>query len=402
MVQKQKKNLNMILKVNTILEVSVAFMLISFQCYYILPKVFILIGKIIMPVTVLILALKKNNYKIINTKFIIWSLLFGMICLMSIFYSIDVHKTLDTTVSYFTSLFMIVSISQYINQKNKIQNVLNYLIIGGVLYGILITLLQGPVSIFSGNIDIKYTNGTITQFTYVMVPTALYLIWNVFNNKKYKLLNILALIFIFALNMASGRRKSIIYPVTFLGLMILKKEKNHIKKVVSLVIFIFICAYLYIFVMNNDTLYQLFGYRLDNLVTLFSDEGNGRVDGSLVARQMLISIGIDTFFNNPIFGVGIGTFSNLNDWGYYAHNNYIELLATSGLIGFIGYYSIYMYTSIKLFISRKYKKDTFLLLVTSLLILMLVQDFTMVTYYRPYFMIPICIITSYVYLNNNE
>lgn len=52
-------------------------------------------------------------------------------------------------------------------------------------------------------------------------------------------------------------------------------------------------------------------------------------------RYLMYVDGIKMFLDNPIFGVGLGHFQVHFVTGQYSHSNYIEPLATTGLIGFI-------------------------------------------------------------------
>ena len=78
------------------------------------------------------------------------------------------------------------------------------------------------------------------------------------------------------------------------------------------------------------------------------------IDASTNTRINMIKYGFEMFKSNPILGVGIGNYAY---YGYhiyglfaevYSHNNYIEMLSNIGIVGFISYYFIPVYTCIKL------------------------------------------------------
>lgn len=55
-------------------------------------------------------------------------------------------------------------------------------------------------------------------------------------------------------------------------------------------------------------------------------------------RSYLIKQGLDIFYKDPVFGIGI---ENTRHYlGTYTHNNFVEILAGTGIVGF----SVYMYT----------------------------------------------------------
>ena len=68
-------------------------------------------------------------------------------------------------------------------------------------------------------------------------------------------------------------------------------------------------------------------------------------------RMKLINIGIEEFKSNPILGIGIGNYNvyaqevlnyNFRSDNLTTHNIYLELLAETGIIGFILFISIYV------------------------------------------------------------
>lgn len=381
------ERLNLRFNIEKLNKLFVMFMLVTFQCYYILPGKIVFVLKILNPMIVILLSLKINKKRMINIDYLLWVFLFYIVCVLSVLLSNNTYKSFDILMNLSTTLLLLLSVSQYITNAKQLKNVINYLIIGGVFYGGYIVFKQGISDILVGNIDTKYTNGTITQFTYVTLPTSLYLIWKVAFEQRFKIINILLLIFSMLLNFASGRRKAVMLPILFLGVILFLKENKRYKKIVRISSFLLLVYLFFLVSMKSEYLYQMYGYRIDNFITMIFGIGEGRIDGSLVARKSLIGIGINAFINSPIIGRGIGTFGSLNQWGYYAHNNYVELLATMGLLGAITYYSVYIYLITNTYKLRKVISKDMLIFIIATIFIVLINDFGAVTYYRPHFTI---------------
>ena len=71
-------------------------------------------------------------------------------------------------------------------------------------------------------------------------------------------------------------------------------------------------------------------------------------------REQLYREAIDMFLANPIAGVGLGNFAYHSSYHIYAHSDYAEALAGTGLIGFLLYFSIYPFCFIRLYRAMKY------------------------------------------------
>ena len=112
--------------------------------------------------------------------------------------------------------------------------------------------------------------------------------------------------------------------------------------------------------------------------------GVGKTDRSATTRLALIDVGLEQFKRTPILGVGMGS-GHLVAWKYlnkyfYLHNNFAEILAGGGLVGFIIYYSIYAYIFACFIRYRRYSTlET--AVCTTLLIMALIEDYASVTYY---------------------
>ena len=123
--------------------------------------------------------------------------------------------------------------------------------------------------------------------------------------------------------------------------------------------------------------------RFTMVLGLFSS--NAMMDTSTFMRQQMIIAGFYQFLQTPWLGVGIGStpLVTLYAVGYetYLHNNYIEMLAGGGLIGATLYYSIFFLTGIPL-CRQQSNGDANTGMCLVLLVLMLLMDGAMVSYYE--------------------
>lgn len=75
--------------------------------------------------------------------------------------------------------------------------------------------------------------------------------------------------------------------------------------------------------------------------------------------------GIRVWMEHPFAGVGWQNYRFYNEAGLYAHNNYVELLASLGVVGFFLYYAMFLRVGYLLFAGfcrrRVYPEDILLL-----------------------------------------
>lgn len=127
---------------------------------------------------------------------------------------------------------------------------------------------------------------------------------------------------------------------------------------------------------------------------LASLTGSGRVDHSTLLRQTMRRVGWQQFLKTPIFGIGIGSSGALVyaqvGTDTYLHCNYVELLASGGIIAFLLYYSAYFFLGKTFLIDHRFTRKTCSICMVMLLLLF-AMDYGQVTYYSKityfYFMI---------------
>jgi O-antigen ligase len=85
---------------------------------------------------------------------------------------------------------------------------------------------------------------------------------------------------------------------------------------------------------------------------------NGRIvflgQGSLAWRFSQWKTAFDLFSSKPLLGVGWWTFPMYNQWGSTPHNEYLRVLAESGILGFMAF--ILLFGSLLIWYIRKYRR----------------------------------------------
>ncbi|NLE04471.1 MAG: hypothetical protein GX638_06695, partial [Crenarchaeota archaeon] len=80
-------------------------------------------------------------------------------------------------------------------------------------------------------------------------------------------------------------------------------------------------------------------------------------------------------------GYGLDCFRHIQgSYNTYTHNNFIELLISGGIIGFALYYINYIIALTKAYFTGK-KGDPILMLMITIMLVILVNEYALVTYY---------------------
>ena len=188
----------------------------------------------------------------------------------------------------------------------------------------------------------------------------------------------------------TGSRKSLLF--VFMNIVIIlylnnrRGLKNKFKFFVLAGIILIIILYS---IFNIPIFYQIIGYRMHNFFNLIF--GHGTDEGSINIRLYMIKFGFELFQRRPLIGYGIDNyrfyFSKMPiGWDTYSHNNFIELMVGTGILGVLIYYLTHFIVLKKLFKTTKYSKDkiicyTFIAIIISYIIL----SMTLVYYYGKHF-----------------
>jgi O-antigen ligase len=132
----------------------------------------------------------------------------------------------------------------------------------------------------------------------------------------------------------------------------------------------------------------------------------GGGEGSTTSRMMMVKEGLSIISENPLVGVGLGHFIFHSKTEKYAHNNYIEIFASTGIPGGICYYAIYVIILLRLHrLSRHeltFKQKQLLNIFTAYMAVRMIHDLAGVSYYAKPEWVILAIIIGFTYSLQHE
>lgn len=231
-------------------------------------------------------------------------------------------------------------------------------------------------------------NNNLTYFSYYLICASLCISFVLHYEKRIKIKICYSLLDVFILysSYLTAVRKAFILILAFkiiLYILINFNYKKPIRTFFKLIGIICIIVLLIYFIYLNLDTSSLMYKRLSNLFDdMFQLNTNIKLDHSLIVRENLRNTAKDCFMQYPILGYGFGAFRNyaMQSIGVnlYAHNNYLELLASTGVLGFILYYFPFL-----ILIGKCIKRINSYFVakwIISFLILRLIGDFGEVSY----------------------
>lgn len=310
-----------------------------------------------------------------SKDYIVRYISFIFICILSILWSINDSTWLQINISIIQCVVVGISLIYYEQSEKRIQTTLNAIIIASVILCVRL-LVSTPLSSWGSErvgVHIGYGNVGVSY----VLATATIIAMFLGQSKKSILLYALAAVFL-GVSALTGTKKGLIVAVVGIFIIILKSSKNPVKVLRNTAILLVLVWAGWYVIMNVDIFYNAIGKRIVSALLQLTGEG---LDKSTRDRALLMVWGLETFYEHPIFGVGVDAFrfASNNLINYYAHNNYVELLADVGIIGtFIYYYLLFKESIVGLL--TKYNSGSYRILAISILISLLVGDFMSVSY----------------------
>lgn len=274
---------------------------------------------------------KKIHY---NTYFII-IFIFILFGLSTSFKSLDIEVATSKLITL-TSL-AILSFSLYNHfQETYSQNVVSLSFITSGLIAVLYIFMTSDFSDLG-----RFGNqlGNVNAIGLILTISAVFSFYSGLSskNKVYLIFAIILSIFV----LLTGSRKSLIllvFSIASLALLMSTNVKRFFKFSSLSALIMIIIFYL---INNNQFFYNIIGTRFEDLIDLLFNRSLVD-DESIIVRQDMIVNGIQWFKQNPLIGFGLDNYrilyGSLRGEYTYSHNNFVEILVSSGIIGFIIYH----------------------------------------------------------------
>lgn len=347
---------------------------------------------------ILIFSILQNGIskKIKIRKYHLFIGIFASYCLLSSVWSMYPERAIEKGITIFEILICFSILYDYYSRFNSTKKLLLCISWASICISLYTIYFYGISFILSNlsigrRLDNDFAN--INSISGIAAVGIIVLFYFIFYEKKYKYIPFIIInIFIIA---ASGSRKSLVLPILgcFLVVTIKNlKNKNFLLNIIRgiiLVIFFSITVKLIL----QIPAFEMINTRIDGLIASFT--GHGEVDGSASMRKQMVILGWEQFKKSPFLGIGIGNSGPIILAGTkydnsYLHNNFVELLACGGIIGFLIYYNIYFYILYIFLKNWKYRVDTSIICFV-LCFCLFILEYGQVSYYSKetyfYFMV---------------
>lgn len=301
--------------------------------------------------------------------------LFIVCCLSSIIWSINDVTWLAINLSVIQCVMVSVAIVYYEQRAGAVKNVLAAIMIAAVVLCVRL-MISVPRSAWGTERVGQYIGYGNVGVDYVLATASVIAFFQAYK-KKSLLFSVITFLCV-AVSALTGAKKGILIFAIGAAVVLIKASRNPLKMIRNILFVILGTVGVWYAIMYIDVLYQAVGSRF---VSAIGQLVGTTLDKSTRDRNLLMQWGMETFWEHPIVGVGIDAFkyADINQIHYYAHNNYIELLADLGIIGALVYYFPLFKDTIK-YSKVKYKNLSLELLGLAMLVSLLFSDFASVSY----------------------
>ena len=326
-------------------------------------------------------------YKITISRFVLTVAFFAFYALISSLWATDAADAISKARTLFELLLMIFVVEHYYREHKdplaELFLVIKWSSFIVVIYSFLFYGMETLIAIAAAEerMENEYANiNTIGMLAAVGVVIQLE---ELIRKKRWSWSAAFCIPSVFLLALTQSRKALLIFLIGFFMVFFLHNTVDkELKKKVVKICFATLVAVGFVYLLLSLPVFEGTMIRMKTMLASFT--GVGLVDSSTILRHQLTAIGWQQFIKTPVLGVGIGNPHHLALMHLrrdaYLHNNFIELLAGGGLVGFAIYYSMYAYLFVTFWRQRKNKNVYFTLCFTIMTILFF-MDYGWVSYY---------------------
>lgn len=323
-----------------------------------------------------------------------WYLAFSLYIVAATLWSDYPQMIIDTIIRLIQIVLLIFSISQTYATRSGVRRCLKIILWADFLCVLYIFASTPMNEWFLGNFGAEITGQNANTTGMVLTVSTLITAYFAYYEKQ-RLYYIIASVQFAAAILTSSRKTVVAVCIGFI-LLIFLKDKSF-KLLIRMVVAAGIVCGIFYAMMNVPELYSAIGQRFESMLGYLM---NTDKDNSMYMRGLFIDYARQFFFEHPILGSGAHSFSQMivdvTGKSTYAHNNYYEVLANFGLVGFFIYYGMYAYLIIKLLRPVFRDGNSLAKLVFTLMVVILVCEYGIVLYYSVYAMVFITAVFMFI------
>lgn len=378
----------MIIKKRSILKTAWFIYFIVLLNFYDIPGI-----QMFSMLSIIALTLFCIPYKLYKRNFFAskWYLIFFIYISLSFIWAVYKDTSSGVYEAVLRTLLFSLCLDAFCDSKENTDYMLNVICFSGVFYAIHV-LLTTPISAY-GTLDVGLSVNAQRNFVGQVCALVSIICIVRFLNEKIRIrryMFIVAALICYIVACISGSRKAFLMVPLAIMLYIVTLDSTNKKIRYFLLVIVVAIVFLSVFA-SSPYLQEYFGERL----LAFFDESIE--DKSIDGRNYLSSVAISLFHQHPILGMGCDNVrSYLISIEYqnqvYAHNNYLELLADYGIIGFILFYSFHIRALFRTI--RNKWNNVYLKLIFIFILVMMFMDYGQVSYQRHMYIYMIVVVCS--------
>ncbi|QGH36259.1 hypothetical protein GI584_20415 [Gracilibacillus salitolerans] len=342
------------LSLNKLINIIIFFFILSLYIFVFIEGLS-LISNII---SLLLIFLIWTNFllskrKLVFNNALLIYLMFFLLVIISIIFSINQDAVIIQIRSLFFIFLVMISLVNYIDTIDKLERFMVSFVYSGSIASIYILLSSD----FSTLIRFGDQLGNVNSVGIIIGIAATFCIYFILEEKKYWY--ILLLFIMVPTILLTGSRKALLFIIlNMIIILYFRNRKGFSNKIKFVVIGLFILLVISYLIFNVPIFYEIIGNRVENLISFIIEDSNE--EASINVRNQLTSFGLEMFKDQPLTGYGIDNYkyllSSYGGGNFYSHNNFIELLVGTGILGVLVFYLLHFVVLKDLFKTAKNNK----------------------------------------------
>lgn len=339
------------------------------------------------------------------TYYNIIMIIYGVLLALTLYWTKDSSYGFTTFYWYMTCVVITFFVANHVDSIERFYFVINAYILGGIVLSLLLYNIYG-LNIFSIAANSKYgirLGGVIGNSNAIglsiafSICFALYMLTNFKHKKNKKIIHIVSIVISLPILFLSGSKKALF--VLLFGIIVIfltyHTDKRIILNKIKGILIIGGLLLLVYWLLNNVSAFWYINQRINEMFFTINGEGASTTD---LSRINMVNISLREFSNAPLFGNGIAHSKAI--FGTYSHNNYVEILMNTGIVGFLIYYSSYFISTSKTY--KLFKQMPKLAsIIFFILLTFIIIEVGLVTYYARYYQMLLASISAVIGLKGD-